>query len=111
MRFLDLSTPAPRLAIGEPACSDLRALGANARAAILSAHLGTLRRAGSHWYGPNKRAPIPGHAIRALIARRLLYSPDHNTARITKRGQWCARTLGSEIDGGACHHASEELAA
>ena len=107
MRPFDLST-LPHLAAGEPGCHDIATLGQAARTAILSAYLGTLRRAGSHWYGPDKRSPINRRTIAALIERRLIYSSDPNTARITKRGQWCARTIGSEIAGTALHTSNEE---
>ncbi|WP_316234996.1 MULTISPECIES: hypothetical protein [unclassified Bradyrhizobium] len=64
---------------------------------MLSASLGTLRRAGSHWYGPEKSAPFPASAVRALLTSQLLYSSDPNTARITTRGRWCARTINSGL--------------
>jgi hypothetical protein len=99
MRHPDLSTPLPLLAPGEPPSPDLNGLTAGARRALLSASLGTIRRAGYGWYGPDKREPFHRVTLRALQKRGLTFSPDPNTLRLTKRGKWCARTLCSEIAG------------
>jgi hypothetical protein len=86
------------LAPGEMPFPKIDKMAAISRAVILSASLGTLRRAGSHWYGPEKSAPFPARSVKALAAARLLYSADPNTARLTQRGRWCARTLCSAIE-------------
>jgi hypothetical protein len=100
MRLADLSTPAaPLLAPGEPGCNDLVHLTAGTRRALLSASAGSLRRAGAGWYGPDKREPIHVVTIRALLKRGLLFMPHAQSARLTKRGHWCARTLRTEIAG------------
>jgi hypothetical protein len=95
----DLSTPQPTLAPGEPGCPDIVGLTAGARRALLSASLGSLRPGGSGWFGPDKMHPINRVAIRALLRRRLLFFSSPDTARLTKRGHWCARTLRTEIAG------------
>lgn len=101
MRIAEVSTPLPLLGKGEPACHHVPYLTSIARETILAASLGPLRRAGRGWYGPDKRLPIHRRTVQALIAARLLYSPDPNTARITNRGRWCARTICSAIAGDA----------
>jgi hypothetical protein len=100
MRRADISTPLPTLAPGEPGCPDLGGLGPSLRLALLSATLGpSLRRAGIRWYGPDKRGTIKRVTLQGLARRGLLFFPDPNTARATRRGHWCARTLRTEIAG------------
>lgn len=100
MHLANLSTSAPTLAPGEPGCPDIARLGPTLRRAILSATLGpSLRRAGIRWYGPDKSETIKRVTLRGLAKRGLLFFPDPNTARATKRGHWCARTLRTEIAG------------
>lgn len=101
MRIPDISTPLPLLAQGEPGCREIDGLTAAARDTILGACLGSLRRAGRGWYGPDKRRPIHRRTVAALIERGFLFSSDPNTARLTKRGKWLARTICSEIAGTA----------
>lgn len=101
MRIAEVSTSLPLLAKGEPGCDAIDTITETARAAILAACMGSLRRAGFGWYGPDKRRPFHRRTVRALIKRRLLCSPDPNTARLTKRGRWLARTICSEIAGHA----------
>lgn len=98
MSLHNLATLLPPLAPGEPPSRDAAKLRPPQRTALISASLGYLRRAGSHWYGPDKTAPIHGRTVASLKAAGLLYSPTPNIAHITRtRGGWCARTLCSEI--------------
>jgi len=99
MHLAHISTPLPMLAPGEPGCPDLCHLTAGTRRALLSASTGSLRRGGSGWFGPDKSEPINAVTIRALMKRGLLFMQHHHMARLTKRGQWCARTLCTEIAG------------
>lgn len=107
MRLPELSTPLPLLAQGEPACSDAKFLTPSARDAILTAAThGRLQRCGLGWFAADKRRPFHRKSIAALIERGVLYR-QHNTARLTKRGHWFARTLCSEIAGAAFTTATE----
>jgi len=93
------ATALPLLTYGEPACPDIAFLSPSARDAILGAALGPLRRAGAGWYARDKARPFRSAIVRGLIARKLLFSPEYQTARLTKRGRWLARTICSAIAG------------
>lgn len=105
MPLHNLAALLPPLAPGEAPCRGAATLGPTNRTVILSASLGALRRAGAHWYGPEKSAPFPARAIKTLLAARLLYAPTPNVVRITLRGKWCARTLCSAIQDQSVHPA------